>query len=140
MNGWIGIIDNEWFTFLSRQPGIDKVNFWQPGGRTVFKALGPGEPFLFKLHAADHFIAGGGFFAYSTIMPVSLAWEAFGEKNRAHSLHQVRRLVAKRREAEGAFKNYEIVCCGVFRARRRAEQGSPGICSLKTNKLGLETC
>jgi hypothetical protein len=26
MNGWIGVTDNEWFTFLSGQPGIDEVN------------------------------------------------------------------------------------------------------------------
>ena len=30
MNGWIGITDNEWFSFLSQQPGIDEVNFWLP--------------------------------------------------------------------------------------------------------------
>ena len=65
MNGWIGITDNEWLTFLSRQPGIDEVNFWQPGGKTLFKSLRPGEPFLFKLHAPHHFIAGGGFSAQS---------------------------------------------------------------------------
>ena len=81
MNGWIGITDNEWFTFLSRQPEIDEVNFWQPGGKTLFKSLRPGEPFLFKLHAPHHFIAGAGFFAHSTIMPVSLTWEALGAKD-----------------------------------------------------------
>jgi hypothetical protein len=29
MKGYIGVTDNEWFTFLSQQPGIDEVNFWQ---------------------------------------------------------------------------------------------------------------
>jgi putative restriction endonuclease len=110
MNGWIGITDHEWFSFLSRQPGIDEVNFWQPGGRTLFKALRPGEPFLFKLHAPHHFIAGGGFFAHSTIMPVSLAWEAFGEKNGATSLREMRRLIEKRRGQESLFEDYDIGC------------------------------
>ena len=110
MNGWIGITDNEWFSFLSRQPGIDEVNFWQPGGKTLFKALSPGEPFLFKLHAPHHFIAGGGFFAHSTIMPVSLAWEAFGEKNGAGSLREMRRLIEKRRGQESPFEDYDIGC------------------------------
>jgi hypothetical protein len=32
MNGFIGLTDNDWFAFLSQQPGIDGVNFWQPGG------------------------------------------------------------------------------------------------------------
>jgi hypothetical protein len=25
-----GFRDNDWFAFLSQQPGIDEVNFWQP--------------------------------------------------------------------------------------------------------------
>jgi len=40
--------------FSSQQPGIDEVNFWQPGGTGWFRALGPQEPFLFKLHAPHH--------------------------------------------------------------------------------------
>jgi hypothetical protein len=27
MKGWIGVTDNDWFDFLSQQPGIDEVNF-----------------------------------------------------------------------------------------------------------------
>ena len=29
MKGFVGVTDNDWFAFLSQQPGIDKVNFWQ---------------------------------------------------------------------------------------------------------------
>ena len=54
MKGFVGVTDNSWFTFLSQQPGIDEVNFWQPGGRSQFKSLQPGEPFFFKLHAPHH--------------------------------------------------------------------------------------
>jgi len=32
MKGFVGVTDNDWFAFLSHQPGIDEVNFWQPGG------------------------------------------------------------------------------------------------------------
>jgi len=82
----VGVTDNDWFDFLSRLQGIDQVNFWQPGGRIPFRALSPGEAFLFKLHAPHHFIVGGGFFAYSTLLPLSLAWDAFREKTeRQHS-------------------------------------------------------
>ena len=28
MKGYIGVTDNDWFDFLSQQPGIDEVNFW----------------------------------------------------------------------------------------------------------------
>jgi len=43
--GFVGVTDNDWFAFLSRQPGIDEVNFWQPSGRTQFRSLTPSEPF-----------------------------------------------------------------------------------------------
>jgi putative restriction endonuclease len=52
-----------WFAFLSWQPGIDAVNFWQPSGKALFRSLVPGEPFLFKLYAPKNYIIGRGFFA-----------------------------------------------------------------------------
>jgi predicted nucleotidyltransferase len=30
--GSTGVTDNDWFAFLSRQPGIDEVNFSQTSG------------------------------------------------------------------------------------------------------------
>jgi len=30
MKGFVGVTDNDWFTFLSQQREIDEVNFWQP--------------------------------------------------------------------------------------------------------------
>jgi len=74
-------------------PGIDEVNFWQPGGRTNFQALRPGELFLFKLHAPRNFIVGGGVFARADILRTSLAWEAFGASNGAPSLAEMRRRI-----------------------------------------------
>lgn len=80
MRFYIGVTDNEWFRFLAaHQP--DELNFWQPGGRQVFRAIEPGAPFLFKLHSPLNFIAGGGFFVRHSFLPVSIAWEAFREKN-----------------------------------------------------------
>jgi hypothetical protein len=37
MKGFVGVTDNGWFVFLSQQPGIDEVNFWQPGARSRFR-------------------------------------------------------------------------------------------------------
>jgi putative restriction endonuclease len=62
MKGFVSVTDNDWFVFLSQQPGVDEVNFWQLGGRSQFKSSQPGEPFLFKLHSPHHFIIGGGLF------------------------------------------------------------------------------
>jgi len=54
MKSYIGVTDNDLFAFLAQQPDIDEVNFRQPGGTGRFQALGPQEPFLFKLHAPHH--------------------------------------------------------------------------------------
>lgn len=111
MKAFVGVTDFEWFTYLSSQPGIDEVNFWQPGGKQHFRTLSPGEPFLFKLHSPRDFIVGGGFFAHSTVLPVSLTWEAFGEKNGASSFEEMRRLIEKhRRIASPSGEDYQIGC------------------------------
>lgn len=111
MKGFIGVTDNEWFSFLSQQPGIDEVNFWQPGGQTQFRYLSAGEPFFFKLHSPHNFIVGGGFFAHSTILPISLAWSAFDLKNGAGSLSEMRSRTEKYRRAKRSpLEDYKIGC------------------------------
>jgi len=102
MNLWIGVTDGDWYRHLRSIPDLDEVNFWQPSGGRAFRALEPGEPFLFKLHSPDDFIVGGGFFLHHTPMQVSVAWEAFGEKNGAASYAEMRRRIAKyRRDRSG---------------------------------------
>lgn len=87
MQAYVGVTDEEWFKPLASRPGLEEANFWQPSGSRGFKALQPGEPFLFKLHSPNNFIVGGGFFAHSTLLPVSLAWESFGIANGAATLN-----------------------------------------------------
>ena len=108
MKGFIGITDDEWFAFLSSLKDIDEVNFWQPGGNRRFQTLSPGEPFFFKLHSPRNYIVGGGFFAHSSLIPVSLAWEAFGLGNGASSLAEMRRLIEKRRGRSSPAEDYQI--------------------------------
>lgn len=80
MKFWIGITDKKWFDFLAeKQP--DEINFWKPSSRKGFRALDPGDMFLFKLHIPHNFIVGGGFFVTYSALPISLAWNSFGEKN-----------------------------------------------------------
>ena len=94
MKFYVGVTDNKWFEFLARRKP-DEVNFWRPGGSGSFQAIQPGAPFLFKLHSPDNFIAGGGFFVSHSNLPLSLAWEAFGEKNGAGSLDALRVMIEK---------------------------------------------
>ncbi|HER41092.1 MAG TPA: HNH endonuclease [Salinimicrobium catena] len=82
MKFFVGVTDNRWYQFLAER-GPDEVNFWRPGGKGHFRAIEPGALFLFKLHSPLNFIAGGGYFLRHSILPLSLAWQAFGEKNGA---------------------------------------------------------
>lgn len=96
VNIFVGVADKAWFDFLSgAQP--DEVNFWAPSGRTNFRALQPGELFLFKLHAPNNFIVGGGVFSSSSNLPLSIAWDAFGAQNGVPSLEEMRRRIVKYR-------------------------------------------
>lgn len=88
MKMYVGITDYDWFQTLKRA-NCDEVNFWRPGGQTNFKALDEGEMFLFKLHSPRNYIVGGGFFISFSILPASLAWDAFGIANGARSLQKL---------------------------------------------------
>ena len=99
---FIGVTDHDWYEYLSSRPALTEVNFWQPGGHVAFKALDPGELFLFKLHSPNNYIVGGGFFATSSLLPVSIAWETFRDMNGAGSAKARSGLTFTRPWAAGA--------------------------------------
>jgi putative restriction endonuclease len=111
MKAWVAVTDNEWYRFLRERPDLEEVNFWQPGGTRLFKIIGVGHPFLFKLHAPENFIVGGGFFTHPSLLPSSLAWEAFGEKNGAGSLEEMRRRIEKYRRAPSNPREDYVIGC-----------------------------
>lgn len=115
MKYWIGVTDNTWFNFLSRLLP-DEVNFWQPSGRTAFRALNPGELFLFKLHYPSNYIVGGGFFVRHSILPLSLAWEAFEQKNGAGSFDEFRRMIIHFRKQHGDVEPDPSIGCIILTA------------------------
>jgi putative restriction endonuclease len=93
MKFWVGVTDNIWYKFLSQiQP--DEVNFWQPSGTPPFTNAPVGLPFLFKLKRPYNHIAGGGFFVTYSSLPLSLAWDVFGQKNGCSSIRELRELIA----------------------------------------------
>ncbi|MEX2531604.1 MAG: HNH endonuclease [Gemmatimonadota bacterium] len=115
MNAFVAPTDRTWFDFLSEKAArgeVDEVNFWLPkpwGGR--FGVLSPGQPLLFKLKSPWNAVAGGGFFSHYTELPISLAWQAFGPKNGAPSLMDVRDRIARlRRETPAPWEDYTIGC------------------------------
>ena len=111
MRIFVGVTDGDWYQLLAGTPGIDEVNFWQPSGSSHFRALSPGELFLFKLHSPRNFIVGGGFFAHFSLLPVTLAWAAFETKNGARSLDEMRHRIEKyRRRGPDGRDDYTIGC------------------------------
>ncbi len=113
---FVAVTDREWFEFLRSREILDEVNFWQPSGRTQFRALEVGEPFLFKLHNPDNFVVGGGFYTHSSILPCSLAWEAFGEKNGATTLEEMRRRIDFYRRAVVDPRADPMIGCIILRS------------------------
>jgi putative restriction endonuclease len=111
MKSYVGVTDSDWFELLRSQAHLDEVNFWQPGGSRQFRALEEGDLFLFKLHSPRNFIVGGGFFAHSSLLPVSLAWSAFGIANGARSLEEMRQRTLQYRRSGGDPKaDFTIGC------------------------------
>lgn len=106
---FVGVTDNDWFDFLSARQ-VDEVNFWAPSGRTNFRALQPGELFLFKLHAPNNFIVGGGIFSHASLLPLSLAWEAFEEKNGVASAGEMRQRIGRYRTGDDPRVDPTIGC------------------------------
>ena len=109
----IAVTDGDWFDMLRQQPNLDEVNFWAPSA-TKFRALLPGEMFLFKLHAPRNVIVGGGIFAYANVLPCSLVWEAFKEANGARSEQEMRTRIVKYRHADPGDRNDFDVGCRIL--------------------------
>jgi len=58
MKGFVGVTDNDWFAFLSQQPGIDEVNFWQPGAKKSVISCRRAEIFTLVVRKLLHFSKG----------------------------------------------------------------------------------
>ena len=109
MQIYVGITDYDWFQFLKTRKS-DEVNFWKPGSRP-FKALQENDLFLFKLHAPQNYIVGGGYYVKYSLLPTYLAWEAFGEKNGTSSLQALNYAIEKYRSKNNiVVKNPQIGC------------------------------
>lgn len=102
MSVYVYPTDRKWFEFLQARGPLDEVNFWQPGGSIEFRALQPGDVFLFRLKSPINMIAGGGIFTHATLFPLSGAWEAFGEKNGVGSFPELFGAISHYRAKNGS--------------------------------------
>jgi putative restriction endonuclease len=106
----VAVTDRDWFEHLRRQPDLAEINFWSPSPK-AFRALQQGELFVFKLHAPVNMIVGYGVFAFANVMPLQLAWEAFGPANGAGSFSEMRdRILRYRRLDSSSHDPVEIGC------------------------------
>jgi len=103
MKFWLGVTDNQWYEFVSGR-AFDEVNFWQPSARAPFTNLPAGTPFFFKLKRPKNHIVGGGFFSHFTVLPLSQAWDFFGEENGASSFRQFAELIASNAHTAASFE------------------------------------
>lgn len=116
MKFYAGITEQDWFDFLKSQGYIDEVNFWQPSATSEFRSLDKGDLFLFKLHRSSRthnrdLIAGGGVFVSFSILPISLAWETFEQRNGAASYSDFRRRLSHfRRFPNNPHEDFRIGC------------------------------
>src|SRR5258708_27994692 len=89
--GYVANRDLDWFpSRRAIERRRDEVTFGGPGWGTSFRAVQPGEPIFFKLKAPHNAIAGFGFFAHFSLLPVSMAWDVYQEANGAPSFDQFR--------------------------------------------------
>lgn len=109
----VAVTDFDWFQTLRVREDWPEVNFWAPGGAN-FRALQPGELFLFKLHSPRNFIVGGGVFTHAMTLPCSLAWEAFGPANGAVDLAQMRTRIARYRDVDPNDKGDFLIGCRIL--------------------------
>ncbi len=97
MKLYIGITDSDWFEFL-RARQAEEMNFWRPRSVAEFRAIVPGELFLFKTRYPQNRIVGGAFFLRHTPLPLSLAWDVFGNANGVGSLAAFQSKISSLRE------------------------------------------
>jgi putative restriction endonuclease len=121
MKYYLGVTDINWYTYLSRQ-NRDDINFWQPGGNLAFRVLTTGEPFLFKLKSPINAIAGVGFFSSHTFLPLSMAWDVFGNGNGCDSLEKLQRMIFPLRK-DRSNPNPTIGCIVLYQSYLFQERG-----------------
>jgi len=106
---FLGITDNSWFDYLRRNQITDEVNFWIPSapGR---KHVEPGSLWLFKLKAPLNFIAGAGVFIHYSVLPLQMAWDAFGTGNGMPTLDAFRNAIMRYKRPGADSWNTDVGC------------------------------
>ncbi len=111
VKAYVGVTDGGWYRFLAARPHLQEVNFWRPASSHGFRALQVGEPFFFKSHHPHNRVVGGGFCSGFARLPISEAWELFGEGNGAASLQQMRDAIGRYRREPMSSREDPVIGC-----------------------------
>jgi putative restriction endonuclease len=115
VKAYVGVTDGSWYQFLAARPELSEVNFWRPSSKQAFRSLAPGEPFFFKTKAPQNRIVGGGFFSGFVRLPLSEAWDLFGEANGAASPTELRRRINANRSEPIMADDDPVIGCILVR-------------------------
>lgn len=101
VRAYVGVTDWDWYQYLHDR-GATEVNFWQPSGGRRFGAIPQAAPFFFKTHYSHgNRIVGAGFLSGWASLPMSRAWEFFGESNGCSTEVEMRSRIRKYRGRVG---------------------------------------
>lgn len=115
---YLGITDTEWMNFIRNKQELgllgNKINFWTPS-TIEFKALKPGELFLFKRHnrkakGENGEIVGGGYFVAFEKMSISDAWNHFRYGNGSETMQEMQEVIQSYRDRNDINAGGEIGC------------------------------
>ena len=113
---YVSITDTNWINFITNNINNigTYINFWTPGSK-IFKAISPGELFLFKLHSRkskgeNGEIIGGAFFDSFEQMSIKEAWNRFGYGNGVESLSELESAINDYRTHNNINKSINIGC------------------------------
>lgn len=109
---YVGVTDKEWYEQL-RDQRPEEVNFWKPGSSN-FKALQANDMFLFKLHHPYNYIVGGGFFVRFSLLPPSIVWQAFAQKNGTNSFEELMHRIKKYRGRNDIDGDNALIGCVIL--------------------------
>lgn len=106
---YLGITDNKWFEYLQWNQITDEVNFWIPSA-PAHKHVEPGTLWLLKLHSPQDFIAGVGVFMRYSVLPLQMAWDAFGKANGVPALDAFRAAIMRHKNPGADVWNTDVGC------------------------------
>jgi len=89
MNYYVANTDIDWYRFL-RERKPEEMNFWQPSDNREFHAVSKGAPFLLRLKSPVKKVAGMAFYSAFSFLPLSMAWQNFGELNGCRDQDELR--------------------------------------------------